>query len=447
MNGNFENSIHKTTWASEKEVIKTLNKEFYEAVCQLGPPDDIPLYKVRYPYGDKLKIDGVFHVVNQYGENVPIFHESIDKSTKEDLFYGPPMPMGIVVLKRIELYVEYDERVVPFGVLKPGTIFGLSTAIQPETSFDGGSFWQMSSGCRTSFLTSKISDVSAIKRVSKKIKKPLEIPRSYLDQFYFFKKINDNLDNDWYSEVIFFPRQWHQKHTIKWKEFRLFLFEKVWFDMRYWRSMYLHDLVYSRMTLNCKNIYQSLFINRLVRHFALMASGIVPGFSFINSDESMPYRALKEIMIETYQLKDLPVFVGLSHINEPNIDRIYYSLSIHTCHEFNLSPNIGTRKKAELSEIFRMLKSFKEQNQNWDKDLSGNQKEVIQALMTFNLSGYHCKTKDDDQDDDIKNSDEIIRDDKILAQLEISGSNKINAKGHFFSGILALSKQKSDQGI
>ncbi len=434
--------IEKTNWQSEKKTIKKLNPVLFEAIERLNPNPETPLYRLRYGFGDRIKLDGEFHVVNSNGENVPLSDKSIEKSIQEDLFTPAQMPIGMVVNKSIELYVDYDNRVIPFNLFKPGALFGAYAVLNPETSFDVGNFWQMTSGCRSTFCTSKISENLALSKIKNALQIPIETPKNFLDHWSLFKQICKATNHSWHSEIIFFPKQWHEKtDDLKWKEFRLFLFETVWGSLALRMNSYLQDVSYSKLVSTCKNIVPNLYINRLVRHLMMMSLGACPGFKFITTDEEIPFSLLREVVLDVYKLKKYePVFFGLDKLSGPDCKKVYYSLAVPTIAEFTLSNNTGSRRISELTEAFRMINSMKKNRDALEFGM--NHKNMFDVFFDSSIVGYH--TNHVTSEFPIFNPSKIVNDDRSLVQLSKNiedEDRQICTSGPLFSGLICISKR------
>ena len=434
--------IEKTSWSHEKELIAKLNKPLFEAISRLDPPEDIPLYKLRYSFGDRIKLDGEFYVLNNSAENVPLGDKSIDKSIRDDLTTESQMPIGLMVSKSVELYVDYEDRVIPFNLFKPGMIFGINAALKPEASFELGNFWQMTAGCRSAFLTSKLSEHTALARITQEFGLPLERPQGLLDHWHLFKKICEAGKHQWYAEVIFFPKQWHEnKEDLKWKEFRLFLFETVWSSSSLRMNSYLLDLSYSKLASTCKNIVPNLYINRLVRHIMMMAIGACPGFKFLTTDEEIPYNFLREVLITIYRLKNNePTFLGLDKLLGSSCNKIYYALAVPTIAEFTLSNSKESKRTTEISEAFRMMASLRKNRH--DVEFSTSHKQMFDTFLDASIIGYHVNNMASELP--IQDPSELLKNDanliELLKRAKTSGRT-IYTNSPVFSGLIEISKR------
>jgi len=435
------NFIEKISWLDASKIIEEANREFFNAVNKYLGKQAPDVYLAKYPYGEKLLNNGVAMIYDD-DNTIPINSEIVPLEIRDDLCYSPTIPVGIVIKKSIELYMDFDPRSIPFGIFRAGDVFGLNANLRKDASFDKGDFWQISAGARHTFLTTKLSANSYLGKISREIKTPLIKPDNYLDHWKVFKAIHSVSDTEWETQVIYLTKDWLiDREDLNWKAFRAYLFEYSWYKNRFWRSSYLHDLAYSGISAQCQNVQQKLFTNRTVKHLIGVCNSMYPGFIFSDSDELIPYTQLFGVLCDVYGDDGyLPNFITPGYCSDN--EAVYYSLAINTSLESYLTLSKHSRRTNEVSELIRFIDSLKRVIANMTLDtLQNNEHKMLEKFLKSKIVGFHCKH----ESYDLVNSSEIPSYDRKLREIISSKKDKkIAYNSAFFSGLLGVFNNEKD---
>lgn len=433
--------LEKSTWKSLKNDIKEANLQLFEKIESLSVSDNMPLYLATYEYGDYVKKDGVFYLVDNKGNNISIDNQSMPDDFVADLDYRSTIPMGLVIAKSVELYVEEGGKIIPFGLYQTGDVFGLNAVVYPEKSLDLGSFWQMTAGCRSTFTPYSISNAGALNSLSKKYSLDVAKPAHYYDHWEMFRALSKSCNSKWEAKVIYFPRQWFDPDiNTACSEFRLYLYDYVWVKMMYWKNIYLFDMVYSRLLSFCKGFVPNIFIIEVVKHLILMASGALPGFTFASDENAIPMSLLTNIFTDDYKLKDKPIFLTISDINRAPDCNVYYSLAVQTNLMFLFSSHTHSKRIGDLNLILRLIGAM--HKVNWQEELKGNLYELFETFFTSQVRAFHYVEQEGGSD--VISSDILPTCDTNLAKMLSTneGTSFSTKKIPFYSGLIQLSKPR-----
>ena len=125
MSSSIAPDIKELTWEQARVKVAPLNPEFSQIIDRIAPDDRHTLFEVEYKFGDNmLKKNSKFLI--PYNNNLlPISDNSLPKKLKAKLNYNfESNPVGMVVNNTFELFIEIDHRIIPFGIIPPGKVFG-----------------------------------------------------------------------------------------------------------------------------------------------------------------------------------------------------------------------------------------------------------------------------------------------------------------------------------
>lgn len=436
-------NLIKSSWREEKAEIQRVNSDLYKAICELGPPEDIPIYRAKYPYGAKMLDAGRLMIIDDSGNEVPVLSEKVPVEFQKDLTYGPTFPMGMVLSKTIELYIETPIRPIPFCLFTPGQLFALNGVLNTQTSFGEGDFWEATAGCRSTFLSTKFSNNKVMTKLERDFQITLYQPKNYYDHWGIFKALSNAMESDWHVDVLYFPKQWFpDKPTIAWKAFKCFLFECSWYKNRYWRNAHLHDLAYALLTQTSLNSKPNLFVNKVVKHVLETSVGMHPGFVFASNNSTIPLEMLTRLITEYHVTKEIyPTIMTQGYVERD--DFVYYSLLLQSHLDFTTSLTSSSRRVSDLYEIMKFISRLKHSIDSDLFSLEGNQHELLSAIAENRINGFHYLN----QKHGFTNSAiSLLERDPNLSLIKEKADNaklEICTKSPIFSGLVSIQRKVS----
>lgn len=421
-------NIQLTSWGEQKQAIKQVNSELFNVVEELDLGDDLPLYKVKYPYGAKIIESGTFQVMNDKDEMVPIDHDSIPRKASEDLNFAKVIPMGLLLKGVMELYIQGENQTYPLFLFKPGKMCATTGIFSKDLSNRRNNFWQATAGVKTTFITSKLTNNALIRNLSCQHKYEFTVPKSYNDQWQLFTEISKAVESNWELEMIFFPKAWFKNlDQLRWKGFKLFVLEYGWEVMNSWRLAHWNDYEFSMAASRCHKRSYHTFTYRLAKHLIAISKGYWLGLSITNSDEYLPRSDLLDLIADATNQRNVePVFVVPDYIYDQSNRTLLYSLAYNTCEESTEKKSTSSRKTNEILDVSLLIQAIGEvvaSNPNLFIDTG-----FLSSLSDTTFECYHNHTQ---QSPKLKNSI------KLIEELKINGS----PKSPFFNGIIKIKRK------
>ncbi len=101
----------KKSWDEAKNLVRDINREFYDIVERIKPDDSCLLYVVNFPYGALIGDHISQFLPLKNGEYLRLNDPSIPLDLLNDLGYGKDnSPIAMIINKKIELYIDLPEK-------------------------------------------------------------------------------------------------------------------------------------------------------------------------------------------------------------------------------------------------------------------------------------------------------------------------------------------------
>lgn len=352
--------IKVLTWNDIRQEVKKVNQGLADIIDNLSPDDSYKIYKVSYPFGSMIFNRGILNLPNN-SENLTSLHDYTTSSNiKEDLSYRA-IPMGLMLKKSSEVFIERENRFIPLTILSEGTIFGAWETLDPPQSYFIKLAWNVSSGARSMFMLPKISEKSGYKRLQKEFDIRINSPKELKDHWDIFKKLTncENFPSPWQSEVLFFSKKWFEKITLdkEWLSLKLFLYEVSWQQSMFWRYTVTMNLVWQELAAILKKINMKMGTYPLetLKHLMTLSVGGLPTFSAFHENEIMaPITALQKIFLDIYGIDYIPTVMTPQYLSLKKGKSIgYYSINEPTLIE-------SVPKSREVINIMQVTREVKE---------------------------------------------------------------------------------------
>ncbi len=364
------------TWQEVREEILRLNAPLVEIVDRIAPGDEIKMYRVKYRYGDKILDKGRFYLPDINGGFVELSESLEPKTLAEDIGYNLyTNPVMIPLQNTMELYIEVEGRVVPFAVVQPGNVFGLSRILDEidsnHLSHTSKSLWDMTAGARSVFMLPKISDNMAHTRLLKHFGFNIEKPRELIDHWQVFKQLAKARDfiEPWEFEVLLLPKQWFEHlNDPAWRELKIFFLQKNRQSHSFWLNVAAWQMTFSRIQ-HLKHIKASPHMIDTVRHLFVIASGVAPGFRPAIESSMAPVKGIQAAYIDYYDIAYKPIIMAPYMLDITDHQAAYYSLQYPTSIEYSPKSSGGTSTINDLDELTTLMRKYLSQLVNPDLNL------------------------------------------------------------------------------
>jgi hypothetical protein len=416
-------NVEALSWEQARVHVAKSNPGLAKAIDELSPPNSLKMIKARYSWAQSILKHGELQLPTEGGGTVSIRSPDVDSKLKKALLYNYTMPAGIVLNNSIELFVEFDNQVIPFSLMKEGKIFALWSALDVQDSAHLGRVWNINAGARSLYLTAKMTDAGSFKRLKKEFKLRSMPPKSFSEQYNVFKEISqrEEFGSDWHVDLLFFTNDWLENlSTPSWRLFREYLLNCFYHETAYLRNQVVFDYMFS-CALKKRNLRPDPYISDTARHLYGIAQGVNPGFKFVSCESAGPINRLEQIVDEVYGLKYAPNFIYADSYNiQSEKERIYYSLNNPTL--MNFSPR-SKMSSSNLDSLRSLLYTIEKLNEVFDTDELGLSHTLMhQNISKSNFSGFHSES----------DATSSIIETTVLASLDENAKKKVETFGKPF---------------
>ena len=405
----MDRSLEIINWSSARKDIKKTNPSLVEVIDELSPSNQYKLIRARYCFGDLIIKNGELQLPSKEDLLLPLSHPETDKSLKALIDYSS-IPLAILLNKAGEIFITDNDTVIPLKFFIPGEIFGTFEILNYLMSYNSTPRWSISAGSRSLFALPKISDAIGFKHLRKYYDLTSDQkPHALADHWYLFKKManHPNFDQPWYSDVIFFTKDWFSFSDHKdpcWQKFQLFLFKKGWTQSQQIFEKQQLSLLYKMFIEKISKRYlpSSPYLIDTLKHLFLICIGNGLAFqSTHSSDLIAPSQGLQNALLNIYGLKKYcPTLMNaVTFSSAQNKSPLYYSLT------FPLITEGSADKTFRVSTLMQELKCLKNLIEiiTKDKDITENT-----FLKNKKFDFFHTQS---DTENEIKLSHSILKED------------------------------------
>lgn len=343
-------------WSAVRDGVIKVNPELARAIDTLDPPEHFTLAKVRYPFGQKILDQGQFILPDKNGLYRPLSDKTMRPLQK--LFdYAHTIPMGIVMKNKCELYLKFNERILPFSTMKPGKIAALWNVLDLQQSAHTGKIWNITAGARSILFLSKISNNTKFIKLKNAFQLKCSKPNHLYDQWNILKEIADNpqFPEPWEVEILFFSKVWlTEQKSEKWKLFHHFLVDQAWKNTAFTRNQTVLNIVVSEC-LATKNLKPSPYLIDTVKHLLGIIQSFYPAFQLADENESAgPIKTWQTIFKDIYEIDYSPLML---HMGYEQYSR-FYSLNYPTQLSFLPKAKNASSHHHDLAELQHIMDKF-----------------------------------------------------------------------------------------
>jgi len=394
-------ALEKIRWSDIRQQIQSINPEFTNIIDEISPDDTFKLYKAKYRYGVEIIKNGVLQLPNQQGQTAAITCASTDKELKDELSYNlNTNPVSMILKNSVEIFLTHKNHTLSlYGLVKPGGIISTWMVLGGDIESHGPAFlWDMTSGARSFFMLSKISNQSGDRRLRKAFSLTAEKPKLLIDHWNMFREIAQHPDfsQPWDTEILFFGKKWFQHlDDPAFIKLQQYLFKRAWQGSDFARNQFIWNFVYSTIQRQ-KKIKTDPYIAETVKHLFAMASGASSGFAPSINNLGAPVQGLTEVYNDIYRLKEYqPIFMEPYIFGHRDIDRpVYYSLEYPSTMEFSSRSRDDKNKIQDLiyikSLVNKYIDALSDNHLNLKTTPIGKLSDLANFSYFHSSEGYHA---------------------------------------------------------
>jgi len=396
-------------------------KDVYEILCHANPvlanrmkdyllnnnkksgreADDIFCFQANYMFGDKIIDNKEVFISLADGGSISVNDPNMPDSLLELLSYTPGInnPVGMVLDHESEFYLPVKDRIVSYGTIKKGQIFGYSSIMDAVMKLNSDkskkvfvSNWNLNAGARLAFVLPQISENQKHAKMLKTYGIEVEKPNNYIEQCNVFKALNAVSKSPWKQSVLYFAKPFlnelannpncmaiHQE---------LAAIHRSGYNI--WHSAYPKfesdiNKILSELDLN---IYSSYAIN-IVKHLYLIVAEGTPGFVPTTYESMLPKKLIENAYVKGYGLtENWPIPMQPQLFNTENNSAVYYGINLPTLINYNPETFCGKTIIALLYEVQAVLSRCQDYIQNKFEDRDSVLYETAKKVkFTFYHSG------------------------------------------------------------
>lgn len=346
--------MEQTPWKEIRADVARVNQTLAELIDDLEVNHSFGLYDISYDFGSNLIEDSIFMMPEDSSKKklIPITSDKVQKKIADDLSYNDfNHPVYLVLSGSTEIFFDDNGRITPFGIAKPGSLIGLWKALDTETKIPlclNLSNWGVTSGARSVFLLSKISENRSHARLLSHLGISSEKPSSLDAHWNIFKDISNSLEPEkrWKTRILCFGKKWfEQKNNLKWQKFNHHLLSLAWNGSSYWRNRFTWDMAFSFINQKL-DIKPRQYHVDIVRTLIELSLGVIPGFRPAINEDHCPLDLIKSTYTELYKLHQNPVLMAPEYINGKPI---YFSIQKNSAISLSVKP---VDKSSSLEDLY-----------------------------------------------------------------------------------------------
>ncbi|HAU2339763.1 TPA: hypothetical protein NHL35_000837 [Legionella pneumophila] len=432
--------VVQTYWTEVRNKFEKADPYLSKLIDNVSP-DKLPIYLLYFPYG-MLKGDTKSSYMPLLdGGYIKLSDTGVDKKIVNDLGYGMySSPLGMVLDKFIEYFIEFDDKVFTYYISGPGTIFNTGMLLKNKNSrnYSPNGVLKATAGARTAFMLPSINSHNGINKLSKLVNQDLTTPRNHNDHFELFKAINQHDNSNWKVCLAYFSEKW-VKHLLTdpaWVEIKNYMLEAKNKNDSFSVNSAYYDIFYSKAQKDRNLRTSSPYLTNTAIHLIKIALGEHPGYVPATTANFLPIESIQKFISESFQLKRTPtIMVPHSLVYEKEKEPVYYSLQNPTTPHFLTKKNEKVTANQEIDIIYRILNKFIEEMSKQDSLLAGTVFSDISDHIRFNYF-HNYPPKDSNL---INNSRQLSKlDPRFNFSSYKNGESEFCFEGQFLRGCIQI---------
>jgi len=380
----------KTTWEFARNKFKQVDPHLTKLIDKVSPSDNLSIYLAYFPYG-MLKGDTYSSYLPLPENQVCKLNDpNIDRTIIKDLGYGMmSSPLGIILDKSLEYFIEFDHQVFPYQIDTPGTIFNKGILLKRKSirNYTPNGILKATAGARTAFMLPSINSHNGINTLSKKTNIELTTPRKLTDHYEIFKAINQSSINSWKACLAYFSEDWFKSilNDPAWIKIKNYILEDKENSDSFNANSPYYEIFYSKAQKDRNIRTSSPYLTNTAIHLIKIAIGEHPGYIPATTEELLPLQLIQSQISDSFQLKKTPtVMVPHSLIYEHEKHPVYYSMQFPTSPHFLTKKNEKVTANQEIDYLDTILNKFIEEMTKESSLLSGTIFSDISNNIRYN---------------------------------------------------------------
>ena len=429
----------KLTWAEIRCHVSNINSTLCRIIDDIDPAQ--PCYQVDYPYGAFIERDGYLQLPGERQQLYALHDSVVSSELRNDLGYtAGRTPLAMVLHNSVERFIDTNHHLLPWRIYQEGDFFSVEGATDDNVSTQQKTIFNITAGARNVFMLANIGDKSYHAKLCKSLDIHHANPKKLQDHWALFCKLLHSrvIHTDWHVSVLFFPKNWVMqiKSDPAWQALHNYIYRQAWQRTAYFRHKIFYDFIISQAQAN-RNLKPNPYLTDTAKHLLAIASRGTPGFAPAKNEKMIPTKALQQIYLEYYKLKQYtPTIMQTEYLQMKQKNSVYYSLQMPTTLEFSPKSRKVSSTVSYLLELKYVMDTV------IDEILSGNlavEKNKIEAVARSVAFDYF-HTSPDSYGEISSNKLLAVVDANLLAlSKNHPNNNKVPVSGSFLRGCVRLS--------
>lgn len=408
-------------WKDVRQEVK--NAELVRIIDNLDPGKKLRFLRLQYSYGSTIVHEGNIQIPIERDKCVPLQDPLVPSYVKELLNYST-IPLGLLLNKASEIFIETNQRIIPLNILKPGYLFGLFETLSIlSNSPEPTPVWSVFAGARSAFMLPKITDALSHRRLRLEFGLPSDPPKSPLEHCSIFSAINQCQppERRWHSNVLLFSSDWFKNdfRDPAWLSFQNYLFKLGWSHTKFKFDNVGQQILWEALAsaIAERRLKPRPYLIDTVKHLISIGMGAIPGFQVSDDSEmALPTQCIENAYLNVYNLDYSPILI-YPHILQNTLDEtpVYYFMTFPTLAE-------GYPTQRGTPSFIMDLREIKNIIETPNKGINTkNRLPIIDILRQIHYNYFHPEP---DRLREITPSSEITKDDPELNRYMQQYKNK-----------------------
>ncbi|WP_203384406.1 hypothetical protein [Cysteiniphilum marinum] len=317
--------MNYTCWDEVKHHVKKINPKLYEIIDEINP--DLKIQKIQYNYGDMIC------------DQTKYYQKS--KGFNENILDASEMPLLLLMDGMLELYMEFNQKVITYDIYKPGDFFPYSQDCEFEFAYPSKpySIYFLHAGLRNISILPMVEINTDYLQLAEMYNiNPSLNPEINSNQYLILKELIKNETSAWNCNLLAFDKHWkHEiKNNIKYYKLKEYMKDQALLTHKYRKSSFYADYVMRNMAKKYKGMRNQEYIFEVIKNIILTSLGDIIGFAPVTDDVSLPKNLISDKFIKGYGEKFTPAIIAPYKYNYSKDSLpVYYSLYLNndTIHE------------------------------------------------------------------------------------------------------------------
>lgn len=436
-------TIQLQTWSQVRNEVAAVQPQLATIIDACEPSDQQILIKARYPFGEKIIVNGEVNLPTAEGEFYLLKDRGKHPAWINDNLNYNDIPITLLLHNASEAYINSVQgRIIPYKLYRPGDCFGIWETLQVKSSvgINLPRQWNITAGARSTFMLPKISDAVCHNKLKKIYKLTTHVPTSLDKHWKVFSEIHKkSTQSHWYNEVLFFSKHWLEElDQTAWYRLQNYWLEQAFNQYSNWKIHAIFELAWEAFCVELEkiNLRPKPYQLNTIRHLISISLGLMPGFRSAQDETALPLELIQDAYIYGYGLKNYsPIIMQPDHLlSNSSVNTLYYSLQYPTLPERAFELGYETSTYKELCQIEELINIFM-------RALKNNPGKLTHAEHNFlEVAKFEFFHNSDDKQGLITSTTDMLQYDATLNTYPQKYGERVFAEhGHFLRGCVQIS--------